>query len=81
MLATNPVCNTELHHLVADAIEVCGGSRKLLRILNRLGICVSCDTHDRFVTSIAEEQRKSSVWNELSPNTFTVASADNRFFE
>ena len=77
MLATNSVCNTELHHLVADAIEVCGGSRKLLRILNRLEICVSCDTHDRFVTSIAEEQRKSSVWNELSPNTFTVASADN----
>ena len=31
----------------------------------------------RFVTSIAEEQRKSSVWNELSHNTFTVASADN----
>ena len=29
MLATNPVCNTELHHL---AIEVRGGSRKLLRI-------------------------------------------------
>ena len=32
MLATNPVCNAELHHLVADAIEVRGGSRKLLRI-------------------------------------------------
>ena len=40
MLATKPVCNTELHQLVADAIEVCGGSRKLLRIMNRLGICV-----------------------------------------
>ena len=44
---------------------------------------MSCDNHDRFVTSVAEEQRKSRVWNELSPNTFTftVASANNRFFE
>ena len=77
MLTTNPTCNTALHHLIAEAIEVCGGSRKLIRILNRLGVCVSGDTHDRFVTSVAEEQRKLDVWNELSSNVFTVASADN----
>ena len=77
MFATNPSCNTTLHHLVADTVEVCGGSRQLMRILNRLGACVSPDTHDRLVTYVAEQQEKASLWSELSPDTFTVASTDN----
>ena len=77
MFATNASCNTPLHHLVADTIEVYGGSRQLMRILNRLGVCVSSDTHDRFVTCIAEQQSKASLWCELTPGTFTVATVDN----
>ena len=49
LFATNPSCDTTLHHLVADTVEVCGGSRQLIRVLNRLGACVSTDTHDRLV--------------------------------
>ena len=77
LFATNPSCDTTLHHLVTDTVEVCGGSRQLIRVLNRLGACVSADTHDRLVTNVAEKQKDKSVWSELSPDVFTVASADN----
>ena len=77
LFRTNSSFDTTLHHLVADTVEVCGGSRKLIHVLNRLGACVSADTHDRLVTSVAEQQRERSIWSELSRDTFTIASADN----
>lgn len=66
-----------IHTILADTVEMCGGSRKLLRILNRLGVTSSADTHDRFVTEVAQAQREKTVWDTLSDNTLTVASADN----
>ena len=57
--------------------RVCGGSRKLLKTLNRVGATCSADTHDQFVTSIAGMQRKTTVWDDLSSDVFTVVSADN----
>ena len=74
---TNPTKSLPLHDLLADAVEICGGSRQLLRILNRLGCTSSPDTHDRFVTLHADHQRTNSLWNELPPAIFTVASVDN----
>ena len=62
---------------MADTVEVCGGSRYLIRVLNRLGISVAADTHDRLVTEVAEKQKAKPVWTELPPDTFTVASTDN----
>ena len=43
---TNPSQPTPFHNLISDAVEVCGGSRQLLQILNRLGCTSSPDTHD-----------------------------------
>ena len=37
----------------------------------------SPDTHDRFVTYHAEQQRNTSVWEEIPQFVFTVGSADN----
>ena len=58
-------------------VEVCGGSRQLLRILNRLGCTSSPDTHDRFVTQHAEARCQKQIWDEIPKNVFTVASVDN----
>ena len=66
-----------IHDIIADAVEMCGGSRQLLRILNRLGYTSSPDTHDRYVAHHATQQRTVSLWNDLSPSTFTVATVDN----
>ncbi|SMN12415.1 hypothetical protein SPBRAN_865 [uncultured Candidatus Thioglobus sp.] len=77
LFSTNPSCATTLHHLVADTIEVNGGSRQLIRVMNRLGVSVASDTHDRLVTEVAEKQQLKSLWCDLSPSIFTVASTDN----
>lgn len=76
MFCTNTQKPTLLHTLLADTVEVCEGSRKLLKILNRLGAS-SSDTHDCFVTHVACAQRAKTVWDDLPHNTFTLASADN----
>ena len=51
---TNPNQPLLFHDLLADAVEMCGGSRELLKILNKLGCTSSPDTHDRFVAHHAE---------------------------
>ena len=60
-------------------VQVCGGSRVLLHILNQLDSTLSSDTYmyDRFVTAQALKQRENSVWGELSQHVFTVVTADN----
>ena len=68
---------TLLHTLLADIIKICGGFRKLIKILNQLGAVASADTHDRFVTSISNHQRERSVWDSLAQNVFSIASVDN----
>ena len=74
---TNTQKPTLMHTLLADTVEMCGGSRKLLKILNRLGVTSSADTHDRFITEVACGQRDKTVWDTLPENVLSVCSADN----
>ena len=62
---------------MTDLVTTCGGSRILIMILNQLGATVSTDTHDRFVTSVAEIEGERGVWDSLPQHTFTVANMDN----
>ena len=62
MFCINPSCPSPIHTLLADTVEVCGGSRQLIKILNRLGATSSNDTHDRFVTHKAQVQQGRSVF-------------------
>lgn len=52
LFVTNHQCSFPLHTLIADAIETCGDSSRLTRLLNRLGVCVSIDTHAWYVQHI-----------------------------
>ena len=65
-----------MHTLITDVVESQGGSTLLVRMLNRIGVCASADTLSRFI------QHKVSTCDEdgmkyLTPDTFTVVSADN----
>ena len=77
MFCTNPKKPMPFHDLIADITEVCGGSHRLIKILNRLGCSSSTDTHDRFVTEHAMARHQAKVWDELPGNVFTIASVDN----
>ena len=46
-----------MHTLITDAIETCGGSSRLQKLLNRLGACASIDTHSRSIQSAKENGR------------------------
>ena len=77
LYCTNPKQVLPTQNLLADVVEVCGGSRQLLKVLNRLGCVSSPDTHDRFVTFHAESQHEKDIWDDLPKNIFTIATADN----
>ena len=74
-------CNIEqpqpVHNILADVVEMCGGSTVLLTLLNQLGVTSSYKTYDRFVTMQSNQLRNQPVWNELSPHLFTIVSVDN----
>lgn len=64
-------------HSLAETIQSCGGSNKLLKTCNQFGIATSSDTHDRFVAHIAEIERTKTLWDSLPKNHFTIATVDN----
>ena len=72
MFSINPSCPSPIHTLLADTVEVCGGSRQLIKILNRLGATSSNDTHDRFVTHKAQLQQEKSVLDDLSAEVYSL---------
>ena len=76
MVTKNPKQPAPIHNILADVVEMCLGSRQLLRILNAFGCTTLPDTHDRFVTQHAVARRNHTVWNELSRGVFTIASID-----
>jgi len=63
-----------MHTILADVV---GGSRTLIKTLNRLEVLCSTDTHDCFVAQVAEKQQQKTVWDDIPSNVFTIASADN----
>ena len=57
LYTTNSQCSFPLHTLLTDAIETCGGSSRLIKLFNCLGIYTSADTHARYV-----QYRVKRVW-------------------
>jgi hypothetical protein len=77
MNCINSTQSKPIHKLLADVVESNGGSRQLMKLLNRLGCVSSPDSHDRFVTFHAEHQLEQNIWSKINPDIFTIASVDN----
>ena len=80
MFTTNSQCSFPLHTLVADAVESCGGSLQLVRLLNRLGACASVETHKRYVQFRVAQRMSRGALSGYPLNTLTVVSIDNLDF-
>ena len=80
LFTINSQCSFPLHTLITDAIETCGGSSRLIKLLNHLGFCASTDTHSRYVQYRTEKIMKDGLLKGYPDNAFTIASADNLDF-
>ena len=61
---------TKLHVRLADVIEMCGGSRNLIKIFNQLGVVASADTHDR----LHNREREKEVYMGFTPRKCFLGS-------
>lgn len=66
-----------MHTLLAEAIETCGGSKQLVRMLNRLGICAIPETALRYVQYRIERKATEGIMTAYPSDCFMIASADN----
>ena len=78
----NKQCSFPLHTLIADAIETCGGSSRLVKLMNRLGACAIVRIHTSGTYNIHRvgKSMKQGPMCGYSSKPFTVASADNLDF-
>ena len=61
LFCTNAQCCYPFHVQLADAVECCGGSTELIRILNHLGVTASLDTLKRHIHSISEKRKQTGI--------------------
>lgn len=73
----NNQCSFPLHTLIADAIETCGGSTRLMKLLNRFGVCVSPETHARYLQYMVQKREAERPMAGFPTDAFMMVSADN----
>ncbi len=62
---------------MTDMVQPCGGSSRLLKLLNRLGVCASIETHGRYVQYRVEKRTREGQMSGYPENSFMIVSADN----
>ena len=80
LFTTNPQNSFPVQTLISDVIETCGGSSRLCKFLNRLGVCNSADNHNKYVIERVEKRRQCGVLSAYPENSFSVVSVDNLDF-
>ena len=64
------------HVLNADLIDCYGGSAELIKIFNRLGVCVSNDTLLRHIEQNVQQMKSKRILQGLDPDIITVFTLD-----
>ena len=77
MFSIDKTCSMPFHLLNADLLDCLGGSAELIRIFNRLGLCVSLDTLSRHIQTTISTVQKDSLLQGLDPSNITVFTVDN----
>ena len=55
---------------MTDVVETCGDNTRLVRFLNRLGVCASMDTHARYVQYRTTKSLKDGVMSDCPQDAF-----------
>lgn len=77
LFTINSQCSFPLHTLLTDVIETCGGSERLVRLFNRLGICSSPETALRYIQYRVQKRVREGIMTAYPSDCFMIASADN----
>ena len=77
IFATDSNCSAPMHILLADAIEANGGSKELIKIMNRVGAVASNDTLQRHIESVSIYRLQKGLTHELNLNALAIVSVDN----
>ena len=80
LFCTNSSCSFPIHTLLTDIIECCGGSSHLIKLLNRLGVYASSETHCRYMQYQIERLSENGPMTTYPTNTPTFFSLDNLDF-
>lgn len=69
-------CHYPLHSILSDVIDkYTNSSTDCFKILNKIGVCISKDTHLRHQNVVIEKSLE--VGPPIDPRSFTIGSADN----
>ena len=74
---TDDRCSLPMHTLLTDIVDSQGGSALLVKMLNRLGVCVSMDTLHRFIYQKTNTPDPETETLDDPSESFTIVSADN----
>ena len=77
MFCIDKTCYMPFHVLNADLIDCYGGSAELIKIFNRLGVCVSNDTLLRHIQQNVQQMKSKGILQGLDPDIITVFTLDN----
>ena len=77
LFCTNSCCSFPIHTVLTDIIECCGGSQRLIKLLNRLGVSASSETHWRYMQYQIERLFENGPMTKYPTNTLTLFSIDN----
>ena len=80
MFCIDKTCYMPFHVLNADLIDCYGGSAELIKIFNRLGVCVSNDTLLRHIQQNVQQMKSKGIFQGLDPDIITVFTLDNIVF-
>ena len=75
--ALTDTCTYPFHIIIANIVKRMSHSSKLLKIMNRLGLCCSESTLDRFLQHVKDDRDANGSLSSLNNNSFTHVSIDN----
>ena len=77
MYCLDNTCSMPFHMVIADLLDCHGGSSELIKVFNRLGICVSIDTLQRHIQGTIQHLTSHGLLQGMNYNFLTVFTVDN----